>query len=318
MDRMGDKVVQLQAREGIRRPQPKAGPATTPVDRARRDRVELSDEARRELGDGPLGKEGDKSSGPIGKGNLDAFEEALETARQRQDVTRALESGDEVSYTNSQGDEVSVAVTESGSTEDGFTTYTVEVDGQPVQVQVEDGVDPIAAISGTVDAWSHYPPELRGDLHTVRVHAGSDPHHDPNDPDSVDAAARAADGTISFYHGTQFLNQDVFDHEYGHVIGDATEDRQASPWERFQEWVNGHEVDEDPAEQFIPEGYSDAIEADGNEVSDYGEGNPTEDWGDFWREYVQAYREGPEALARLEAEHPERFQIAEEVYEAAA
>lgn len=310
MDRIGDKIVQLKAREGIRRAGPKAGPATTPVELGRRDRVELSDDARRELGGG-LGKD------PVGKGNLGDLGEAIETARQQRDVSEALESGEEVSYTNSQGDEVSVAVTESGSTEDGFTTYTVEVDGQPVQVQVEDGVDPVAAISGTVDAWSHYPPELRGDLHTVRVHEGSDPHYDPNDPDSVDAAARAADGTISFYHGTQFLNQDVFDHEYGHVIGDATEDRQASPWERFREWVNGHEVDE-PSEQFIPEGYSDAIEADGNEVSDYGTGNPTEDWGDFWREYVQAAREGPEALARLEAEHPERFQIAEGVYEAAA
>lgn len=274
------------------------------------DRVELTSAASR----GTVG-EGSRGASDFEKDGV--LEDLVRRFRQEAEVQEALETGEDVEFTNSQGDRVSVGVTRTGRGEDGFTTYQVEVDARTVEVQVEDGVDPEAAIAATVDAWSAYPDELRGDLHTVRVHAGADPYYDPEDPNSVNAAARAGNGTISFFNGLRNLNQGTFDHEYGHVVGDATEDRQAGLWERFLEWRHGREVD--PAgEEYIPEGYSDAAAADGNSVSPYGDSSASEEWADFWRLYVQARREGPEALARLEEEYPERFRIAEEVYEGEA
>lgn len=145
-------------------------------------------------------------------------------------------------------------------------------------------MEPDQAISDTVNYLTQPPDQLQGDLHEVEIHKLGG--QEVTGKEGV--AADAKDWKIRFFDGTKNLNQATFDHEFGHIVGDATEDRQAGIAEKLRERIFGHEFD--GAEAYAPEGYSDAAGRDKKPVSEYGQTNVAEDFGDFWRDYSKAQR----------------------------
>lgn len=232
--------------------------------------------------------------------------------RRRTAVQTAIATGQPVSFTNASGTRFDLTVNGPQSGGDGFEAYTFAVNGQEVSVRVEGGVDARTAIAGAVNYWSQYPEALRGDLHLMQFNAGADPSYNPADPKSFKAKAAGGNNMIVFYEGTKHLNKKNFDHEMGHVIGDATEDRQASADEIAEEQRLGHEIDPYD-EQWVPEGWSDAISNDKRSVSRYGNTSPTEDFAEFWKAFMTAQSSRSE-MNRLQRRYPERFRIAASVF----
>lgn len=226
------------------------------------------------------------------------------------EVEEAISSGQPVEFTSSQDATFSLTIGQPQPAEDGLVSYQVSLDGQEVTIRIQDGVDPHEAIAAILDLWSEYPPELRDELKEVDVYAGGDIFHDPSNPDSVDAAARGGEGKIWFFHGMTCFNSEVFHHEMGHVVGDAIEDQQAGYLELLLEAHLGYELEGG----YVPEGYTEAMEQDGNSVSAYGDTSEAEDFAEFWQAYMEAQAAGPKALWALSVQYPHRFEIAHAVY----
>lgn len=301
-----------------------AAPAARPV-----DHVAVTDEAGEDDGEVSPGLEG--LSGEVGAnfagapspqappdpgGGKEIGGDPEEVTRQEQ-IQESLGSGEPVEIVNSLGQTQTVRVQRGDSTErdgESFDGYSVQVGDASVRVELPPGVSPDEALGRVSDYVSQVPEHLRGDLKTITVHAGEGRKFTLEDGTEATAAATAADGRIDFYDGLNNLQEDTFHHEFGHVLGDAVEDRQAGFFERNIESLRGGRETDSYEEQYIPEGYSDAASRDGNSVSQYGNENRAEDFGDFWRDYVAAQAEGPEALEELRKEFPNRFVIADDIY----
>lgn len=244
------------------------------------------------------GKAG-QEAGTIGK----QLTEAAAEAERVDQVQEARESGKPTTITNGRGQEVEVQVSQTEGN-DEHDVYNVTVNGRKVKVEVPKGEDPDTYLARVSDYYSQQPENLQGAVNHVVINAGDDPNGN--------AAATGANGTITFYGGQDYLNGDVFDHEFGHNIADSVEDRQAGLWERIREGLTGREQD-DGWNAYIPDGYNEAIEKDKNPISEYGQTNGAEDFGEAYRAYMDATAEGPEAVEEFRRMYPNRARIIEEI-----
>ncbi|MFP2899447.1 hypothetical protein [Corallococcus sp. 4LFB] len=223
-------------------------------------------------------------------------------------VEEALATGNPVPFTNTDGKTEQVSVTQlpGGVAGGGDDVYVVTVGNDRFTVRVEEGadVDAEAVLAQVIDSYSETPEDLRGSLEHVVIKGEADPEG---------AAARAGDGTITFYGGEANVTADIFHHEIGHLIGRQVEDANDS-------WLSGilEKLAGEPPP--IPDGWADAAAADGNHLNDYTEesfedsGVYTEDFAEAWSEYMRALDDGPEALAEFERTYPERSEILEDLY----
>lgn len=221
-------------------------------------------------------------------------------------VEEALSTGNPVPFTNTDGKTEQVSVTQlpGGFVGGGDDVYVVRVGDDQFTVRVEEGADADAedVLAQVIDSYSETPEDLRGSLERVVVKKDADPEG---------AAARAGDGTITFYDGGKYVTDDIFHHEIGHLIGRQVEDANDSFLSGILEKLAG----EPPP---IPDGWAEA--ADGNHLNDYTEksfnksGVYTEDFAEAWSEYMRALDDGPEALAAFEQTYPERSEILEDIY----
>ncbi|RKH50560.1 hypothetical protein D7Y23_12925 [Corallococcus sp. AB050B] len=238
---------------------------------------------------------------PLGPGDLGKLINPRRAA-----VTEALETGNTVPFTNTDGKTEQVSITPVPVPFGDNDIYAVRVGDDTFTVSIERGGDVDAAnvLSQLVDSYSETPEDLRGSLERVVI---------KKDPDPDNAAARAGDGTITFYDGEATVTDDIFHHEIGHLIGRQVEDANDSFLSGFFERLRG----EPPP---IPDGWAEAAAADGNHLNDYTEdsfndsGVYTEDFAEAWSEYMRALDGGPEALAAFEQLYPERSGILEDIY----
>lgn len=221
-------------------------------------------------------------------------------------VEQALTKGGTVPFTNTDGKTEQVSITPVPLPFGNGDVYAVRVGDDTFTVSIERGSDADAAdvLTQVIDSYSETPEDLRGSLEHVVVKKDADPDG---------AAARAGDGTITFYDGQANVTDDIFHHEMGHLIGRQVEDANDNPLTGFFEKLTG----EPPP---IPDGWADAAAADGNHLNDYTEesfnksGVYTEDFAEAWSEYMRALDDGPEALAAFEQLYPERSEILEDIY----
>ncbi|WP_216626944.1 hypothetical protein, partial [Corallococcus exercitus] len=221
-------------------------------------------------------------------------------------VEEALAKGGTVPFTNTDGKTEQVSITPVPVPFGNNDVYAVRVGDDTFTVSIERGGDVDAAdvLTQVIDSYSETPEDLRGSLERVVI---------KKDPDPDDAAARAGDGTITFYGGEANVTDDIFHHEIGHLIGRQVEDANDS-------WLSGifEKLSGEPPP--IPDGWADAAAADGNHLNDYTEksfedsGVYTEDFAEAWSEYMRALDDGPEALAEFERTYPERSEILEDIY----
>ncbi|MBN8233083.1 hypothetical protein JYK02_36770 [Corallococcus macrosporus] len=223
-------------------------------------------------------------------------------------VEEALETGKTVPFTNTDGKTEQVSVTQlpPGFAGGGDDVYVVTVGDDRFTVRVEEGADADAeaVLAQVIDSYSETPEDLRGSLERVVI---------KKDPDPDNAAARAGDGTITFYNGGEYVTDDIFHHEIGHLIGRQVENANDTWLSRILEQYAG----EPPP---IPDGWAEAAAADGNHLNEYTEdsfndsGVYTEDFAEAWSEYMRALDGGPKALAEFERTYPGRSEILEDIY----
>lgn len=137
------------------------------------------------------------------------------------------------------------------------------------------------------------------------------------------SAATAGDGVITFYGGARHQGRSTvehaFAHEFGHLVGQQVEENQ----DTFLERLLPRRFDS----QRYPDGWPAAIKADGRAVDggppvvgadgkerQYSESSPEEDFAEAFQEYLKAYLQGKEALAKFHATYPNRAKILADIF----
>lgn len=231
--------------------------------------------------------------------NRDTYPE-VETVNEREDqeliaqqeaqIAESLANGgDTVSFTNSNGETEELSVRQVEST-GGDVVYELEGEDGNI-IRVESGLsaeDSTVGLARVADYYTQLPDHLRQGVEEIEFHA---------EPDDT-AAADYSDGRIRFFDGLEHINEEVFNHEVGHAVGDG--------------------LDEDSEARLTPEGWEPATESDPDAVSDYSDEGLEEDFADSFAAYLEARENGPEALAEFAELYPERYAILEDVYANAA
>ncbi len=209
---------------------------------------------------------------------------------QQQAIVEAIATGEPVAFTNTEGDTQMLRVEQlGGNGEDSVGFELTTEDGTRYRIDSELSVtDTHEAIARIADGITQVPVHLRGSVDKFRLVA-------EEDPDGALASYGrsksgwnpfgSTEGRITFYGGVANITESTFDHELAHGIGDG-----------------------------LPDGWEDAIAADGEAPSDYAKESSREDFAEFWPAYVEARQHGEEALAALEAAYPNRFAISEVIY----
>lgn len=270
-------------------------------------RSDLSAEIFRRQVDDPW-----RQTGPAAS-NRDSYEavEASNAERsteviraQEQSVLDAVTGGQPVQFQNSNGEteELSIRQVDGGS---GKTVYELTgEDGHTIRIESELGAsENRTALARIADYYSQLPPGVRDSNDRIVLSRNPD--------DSAAADFRSREDRIRFYDGLAHLNEEVFNHEYGHAIGYDEDGLGENGWHRIGQVFSGSDG------EGTPRGWDAAAEADPGSVSGYADGSRKEDFAESWAAYLEARENGPEALARLEEAIPSRFAILEQVYEEA-
>jgi hypothetical protein len=180
---------------------------------------------------------------------------------------------------------------------------------RPVAYTISDGRDVLAlgTVPGAGDdwrvvqvlmLWQQLPDHLRGLLKQVHVEEGAN----PTDADwgrrynlpEFTSAASGGNGAATFWHGERHVADDVFFHEFGHVLGQA-----------FSTTAD-----------FVPDGWGPAKEADATSVSTYGDASLSEDFAEAFAIFMTLRSGGvpriadpPASLAEFEQRYPGRAGI---------
>ncbi|GMU57746.1 MAG: hypothetical protein AMXMBFR33_68920 [Candidatus Xenobia bacterium] len=245
--------------------------------------------------------------------NRDSYEE-VETMDERDaeliqqqeaTVLEAVDSGQPVEFTNANGETEMVTINQVTDT-GGNTVYELTgEDGHTIRIESELGAtDNRTALARITDYYTQLPPGVRPSVDEIALL--SDPK------DGVAADYRRDGDKVRFYDGLEHLNEEVFDHEYGHGVGYEVD----GEGEGFFDDVGGLFGGQDG--QGAPDGWEDAIEQDAANPSDYADTNYKEDFAESWAAYLEAREQGPEALEQLMEAYPARFEILEQIYEQAA
>ncbi len=239
---------------------------------------------------------GAPAPGPIGK---TPPEPTPEEAR-RAAIDRAVETGEPQEFVNSDGETVTVQIEQTRWPFDG-DTRVVRVDDEEftVKFDTEGEVDKNAMLTQLVDSYSETPEEYRGELDEVVITS------DTYETDTGQPAAASAGGNkMTFYNNGDFLTEEVFHHEMGHLAGRKAENSNDG---FFDDWFG------EPSP--VPPGWDDAARSDGNFVGEYAEadhdvdGDYTEDFAEAYAHYMQAVDEGPEAVEAFQEQYPARYEI---------
>ena len=151
--------------------------------------------------------------------------------------------------------------------------------------------------------WAMIPVPLRSALKTITVADGPNPtdaywaeaYKNPE----FTSAATGGNGATNFWHGTKFMKEEYFLHEFGHVLGQTYSTSNA----------------------LIPDGWADAMAADNRTVTRYGENSPAEDFAESFMVYLKLQKgdrvtinDPPADLAGFAARWPRRAAILDAIF----
>ena len=255
---------------------------------------------------------------PIGTDEIATLSAPIKTGAPSEPIGEALESGQAVEFTNGAGQTETVAIA-SGGQADGKDVYVVTTGDSQLEVQIPPNHDPAAVLGEVVDYYTQVPANLRPALEHVVIENGRNPQDEywaeQYDRPGFTSAATGGGGTITFWNGTGAINEDVFNHEAGHNIGSWIDENEARPsfLDRTLGALGLRSLPSD--DERLPNGWTDAIEADGAVFDDYALNSPSEDFAVHYEAYIEAQQESPEALARFQAGFPHRTRLIEQLIE---
>ncbi len=224
----------------------------------------------------------------------------------RQAVRTSLQTGQPVSFRSELGTRHTLQVT-SAPSRDGDKVYSVALDGTPIQVSLpEESGRQANTLARIADYAAETPRGLRPALKTVDVEAGANPADEYwarqyGMPGFV-SAATGGGGNITFWHGDDYLGRGTFNHEMGHLVGGALNQRSANP----QRGANGEVLS-------VPQGWPSAAAEDHRRVSSYGSVHINEDFAESWTRFQAARRAGPKALRSFTRAFPHRVALLQAV-----
>jgi hypothetical protein len=249
------------------------------------DRVTLSEEARRyQLPD-------ERRHWGVPTDNSERTPQIQQ--RQEANVRRALQGGQCMDWTNANGqrEAVSIRATENGA-------YQLQgQDGHPVRIQLDPGMseaERVTALARIADFHTQTPNHLRNALDQIEV------SRDQNGG----ILAQQGDRTMRFFGGLDNLTEHVFDHEFGHAVGRKLNRDAQSRWLAEHPYMAYM-----PDNNFsaTPRGWDEAREKDILAPSQYArQGSSPEDFAEAYAAYREAQEAGPQAMAQLRQQFPER------------
>ncbi|MCP3138109.1 hypothetical protein [Pyxidicoccus xibeiensis] len=239
----------------------------------------------------------------------DVQEQAVTSDAQKDAVKQALAAnGEPVEFVNSDGTKEEIVIERAKRSDSD--SFVVHVGDDSFRVDFKDGTPANRErfLAKAIDAYSETPPAQRSALSNFVVTSEAGGKTATGSP----AAASAGGGTITFYNDAEILNDSIFHHELGHLIGAQQDAKSDSVGERAGEELSGETGP-------VPDGWRNAALADGGFLTPYAEAdfnqdkNYTEDFAEAWAEYMNVIDEGPEALAAFRQMYPERTRILEEI-----
>lgn len=254
----------------------------------------------------------DEAEAPTGEDGQPVAETAPHPASD--EVSTALQSGASGTLTNGNGQQVDFQVTK-GETNDDQTSYSVTVGDNKFTVNIPPGEDANDVIARVTDYYSQQPENVQGAVNTFNIEAGANPQdaywaEKYGMPNFV-SAATGGGGTINFWNGSKYLQEGVFQHEFGHNVGSAVRAEQNSEAGLVGGLINAVKdiYTGDNQSSTIPRGYTQAAAADGKSISDYGDQAISEDFAETWSAYQDAVQTGPLAVALFARQYPERYAV---------
>lgn len=211
-----------------------------------------------------------------------------------------IEQKKEFDFTNSVGQTFKAQITEMEAP-DGKRKFTVRLGEHSLVLTVPKDENVEKLVGKVLDYWSQQPEHLRGELKSFRVEPGRNPDdaywEEKYKIPGFTSAATAGGHEITLWNGGGYFDKGLFDHEFGHLVG---------------------QKDDDPLRgdtDFCPPGWEDAIKADNQSVSDYGDKAIAEDFAEAWKHYLKARSEGDRALREFRLKYPNRVKILDKIWE---
>lgn len=220
---------------------------------------------------------------------------------EEQAVLEAVNSGQPVQFTNGNGQTEELSITQQQNSGNN-TVYEIKgADGHTIRIESELGAgDNRIALARLADYYTQIPPELRDSVGLIQLMK--------NTKDNVAADFNEDGSRIRFFDGLDNLNEEVFDHEFGHGVGYQVDGKGNGFFDKVGGLFGGRDGAGAPA------GWQDVIESDGGRPSDYSRTSYKEDFAESFAAYLEAMDNGPEAVAHFEEAYPGRAAILEEIY----
>lgn len=173
-----------------------------------------------------------------------------------------------VESSNLNGHPGSVAFKRTG-TETEHNVYEMTDDAMTVRVLSPVGNDRGWELAQAAWLYDQIPLRLRGVLKTIEINNGRNPQDEywekTYNMKGFLSAATGGEGQIHFWNGHRNMWDDTFHHEVGHLVGQRLSTKNTM-------W---------------PDGWEDAIAADGKTVTDYSKASPAEDFAESWSAYTR-------------------------------
>lgn len=173
-----------------------------------------------------------------------------------------------VESSNLNGHPASVAFKRTG-TETEHNVYEMTDDAMTVRVLAPSGSNRGWELAQAAWLYDQMPQRLRGVLKTIEINNGANPQdaywEQTYNMKGFVSAATGGGEVIHFWNGDRNMWDDVFHHEVGHLVGQRLSTKNTM-------W---------------PDGWEEAIAADGKTVTDYSKASPAEDFAESWSTYTR-------------------------------
>lgn len=223
--------------------------------------------------------------------------------RQEEAIAKAL-GGQIVAFPTLDGGTpvLRISQDEKRSATEPLRSLRLTLEGASFDVTLDPGLDAPEMLAKVVEYFSKVPAHLRPSLKALHLDDAPNPQDaywaQVYGKDGFTSAATAGGGKITLWNlkeNPYNLNEGVFNHEMGHLIG------------------AGYSTSKQRHAEMVPPGWEAAMQADAHRVSEYANHNPNEDFSETWRYYLEA-RRSPEALKAFQEKVPNRVRILEAIY----
>lgn len=220
-------------------------------------------------------------------------------AERRKKIDEALKSGKTVTVKTSDGKQVQVQVQVRRLGEEWENRYEVKVGSNAFTVRLEaQNMDSLDVLAQLVELYCKVPEKHRGLIKSIVIHA----HQIDWPPTEQARVDQFQEGMLRFGYGELFLNEDVFLHEVGHLVGHSRVPEKKHTLGQSQDGTYH-------SEPFVPPGWQEAMKKDGARPSAYAAKNLSEDFAETYWQYVVNRTLGGQKLAAFEQKFPNRCKI---------